>query len=414
MSNTWVNPTVVAKEVLLQLKNNCVMANLIHRGYEAEWQKTQNGWKPGSSIQIKAPIYARVKDGATMDVHDINERYLTLTLSYRKHVAVAVTADEMTYNAEKGIPRVAAAAAQALGEYIDNTLLGLYKKIPNQVGTPGVTPSDFLSLALCNARMSDYAVPVNDRRLIVDPTAQAYIANSMKNLYNPATTGPAVERSKFATLANMDCYVSQNVNRHTCGTAAGVSGLAIDATAPASGATTLTIDNGSGDWTTTLKQGDIFTSASTYGVNPVTGATIGHLRQFVVDADVTDAGTEATVTCSPGTSPHQMYDATAAEKFLPYQNMDLLPAENDVVTVAGTAGLIHPVNLGFHRDAFALCMVPLEIPDSAPWKGSASYEGLSVTVVKDWDQTNFQETCRFDVLFAAEAINRFLACRLAG
>lgn len=414
MSNTWVNPTVVAKETLLQLKNNCVMANLVHRGYEGEWQKLHDGWKPGSSIRIKAPIYARVKDGATIDVHDINERYLSLSLDYRKHVAVKVTSDEMTYNAEKGVPRVAAAAAQALGEYIDQTLLGLYKKVPNQVGTPGVTPKDFLSLALCGARMSDYSVPMDNRRLVVNPTAQAYIADHIKNLYNPPMVGPAVERMKFATLAGMDCFVSQNVNMHTCGTSAGVAAIAIDATAPSEGATTLTIDNGSGDWTTTLAQGDIFTVDTVYGVNPVTGSSTGHLRQFVVDAAVTDAGTEATVTCTPGTDPHKIYSAAADEKYLPYQTVDALPVENDVVTVAGSASLVHPVNLGFHRDAFALCMVPLAMPDSVVWKAQESYEGYSIRVIKDYDVTNDQEYLRFDVLFGADAINRFLACRLAG
>jgi hypothetical protein len=412
MSNTWVNPTVVAKETLTWLKNSCIMPNLVHRGFEAEWQKTHNTWKPGQSIQIKAPIYARVKDGSVMDVHDIGERYLTLTLSYRKHVAVAVTADEMTYNADKGIPRVAQAAAQALGEYIDQTLLGLYKKVPNQVGTPGETPKDFLSLALCGARMSDYSVPMDNRRLVVNPTAQAYIADHIKNLYNPPLTGPAVERMKFANLATMDCFVSPNVNMHTCGTAAGATTLLTDYTA-IEGDTTVTIDE-NGSWSKTFKQGDIFTVASVYGNNPITGANTGHLRQFVVDADVAAAGTEQAVTCSPGTSPHQIYSASADEKNLPYQTVVALPSNNAVVTCAGSSDLVHPVNLGFHRDAFALAMVPLVLPDSVAWKGSASYDGLSVTVVKDWDQINYQETIRFDVLFAADAINRFMACRLAG
>lgn len=412
MSNTWVNPTVVAKEVLRQLENNCVMANLVHRGYENEWEKTHNTWKPGNAIQIKAPIYARVKDGATMDVHDINERYLTLTLEYRKHVAVAVTADEMTYNAEKSVPRVAAAAAQALGEYIDTVLLGLYKKIPNQVGTPGVTPKDFITLALASARMSDYAVPMTDRRLVINPTAQAYLSDHIKNVFNPPMVGPAIERSKIATVAMMDTFVSQNVNMHTCGTAAGATTLLTDYTA-AEGNTTVTIDE-NGSWSKTFKQGDIFTVADVYGNNPVTGANTGHLRQFVVDADVAAAGTEQAVTCTPGTSPHLIYSASAAEKYLPYQTVVALPGNNATVTCEGTSGLVHPVNLAFHRDALALCMVPLAVPESAPWKGQASYNGYSVTVVKDWDQTNYQETIRFDVLFAADAINRFLACRIAG
>lgn len=411
MSNSWVNPTVVAKEVLRQLKNTCVMANLVHRGYEAEWTKTHNGWKPGNSIQIKAPIYARVKDGATLDVHDINERYLTLTLSYRKHVAIAVTSEEMTYNAEKGVPRVAAAAAQALGEYIDRTLLGLYTKVPHQVGTPGVTPKDFLSLALVGAKMSDYAIPTDNRRLVVNPTAQAYIADHIKNLYNPPMTGPAVERMKFATLAGMDCFVSQNVAMHTCGTAAGATTVLVDDTV-AEGDTGFDVDE-NGSWSLTFKAGDICTVANVYGVNPISGVSTGALRQFVVTADVAASGTEQTLSTIPGTSPWQIYSASADEKYLPYQNVDALPQNNAAVTVAGSSGLVHPVNMGFHRDAFALCMVPLAMPDSVSWKGQANYEGYSIRVIKDYDVTNDQEYIRFDVLFAADMINP-LACRLAG
>ena len=61
MANTWINPTIVAKEALRQLKNNTVMGELVYRGYEQEWARTHNGYKPGSSITINAPVYARVK-----------------------------------------------------------------------------------------------------------------------------------------------------------------------------------------------------------------------------------------------------------------------------------------------------------------------------------------------------------------
>lgn len=414
MSNTWINPTVVAKDALLQVKNNCVMANLVHRGYEEEWRNKSNGYMPGSSITVKAPLHLRVKDSATIDSVDVYERSTTITLSYRKHIAVKVTSDEMTYNIDKSLPRITEAAGVAIAEYIDQTILGLYKYIPNQVGTPGVTPKDFLTLALANAKLSQHAAPMSNRNCVVEPIAQAYIADHLKNLYNPSTTGPAIQRSKFTTIGNMDCFVSQNVNMHTCGTSAGVAALAIDATAPSEGATTLTIDNGSGDWTTTLTQGDIFTVASVNGVNPVTGTSTGQLRQFCVDAAVDDSGTEASVTCTPGTAPYKIYSASAAETYLPYQTVDALPVENDVVTVAGTTGLVHPVNMAFHRDALGLYMVPLEMPESVVWKGQESQDGLSIRVIRFYDGENDQEYVRFDVLFAVKAINPFLACRIAG
>jgi hypothetical protein len=411
MANTWVNPTIVAKEALRQLKNNTVMGELVFRGYEQEWGKTHNGYKPGASITINAPVYARVKTSATLDIVEANERSMTLTLDNRLQVSYAVTSEEMTYNAEKNVPRLALAASQAIGEYVDKTMLGLFSSVPNQVGTPGVTPKDFLTLALANAKLSQHAVPTTDRRCVIDPMAQAYIADALKNLYNPAMVGPAVERAKFSTLAGMDTFVSQNVNMHTCGTAAGLGTVLVYGTV-AEGATTMPIDT-NGSWTLTLTAGDIFTIANVYGVNPISGVSTGVLRQFVCTTH-TDNGTDATIACTPGTAPYKIYSSAANEKYLPYQTIDALPADNAAVSVAGTASLVHPVNLAFHRDAFALAMVPLAVPQSVVWSATASYEGYSMRVLRSFDHTNDQEYLRFDCLFGVKVINPFMAVRIAG
>jgi hypothetical protein len=413
MANTWINPTIVAKEALRQLKNNTVMGELVFRGYEQEWSNTHNGYKPGSSITINAPVYARVKTSATLDVVEANERSMTLTLDNRLQVSYAVTSEEMTYNAEKNVPRLALAAAQAIGEYVDRTLLGLYSYVPNQVGTPGVTPKDFLTLALANAKLSQHAVPTTDRRCVIDPMAQAYIADALKNLYNPAMVGPAVERAKFSTLAGMDTFVSQNVNMHTCGTAAGIP-LVLNKGTMAEGAVTVTIDYNSSNWTLTMIVGDIFTLAASYGVNPVSGVSTGVLRQFVVTDQTVNGTTDTALNTTPGTAPYKIYSAAANVKYLPYQTVDVLPADNAAVTVAGTAGLVHPVNLAFHRDAFALAMVPLAVPQSVAWASTANYEGYSMRVLRDYDVNNDQEYLRFDCLFGVKVINPLMACRVAG
>lgn len=411
MSNTWVNPSVVAKEALRQVQNNTVMGELVYRGYEEEWKTKSNGYKKGSTITIKAPLYLRVKDGATIDVANVVERSTTMTLEYRKHVAVAVTSDEMTYNVDKMIPRVAKAAGVAIGEYIDTSLLGLFKGIPNQVGIPGQTPKDFLTLALANAKLSQHACPTTDRRCVIDPMAQAYIADHLKNLYNPPMVGPAVERAKFATLAGMDTFVSQNVNMHTCGTAAGLT-TPLMYGATAEGAVALAIDT-NGSWTLTLTEGDIFTVANVNGVNPVTGVSTGQPRQFVCHTH-TDNGTDATISCTPGVAPYNIYSAAAAEANLPYQTIDTLPADNALVSVAGSASLVHPVNLAFHKDCLGLAMVPLEVPASVTWAAQESSNGYSIRVVRFYDGKNDQEYVRFDVLFALKVLNPFLGVRIAG
>ncbi len=409
MANTFVNPTEVAREALRQVKNNCVMAELVFRGYEGEWQRTSQGWKVGQSVTLKAPVYFRVKDGATIDTVELLERSTTFTLSYRKHVAWPITSEEMTYKIDKFSERFIKPAAQALANYIDTTLLGLYKSIPAQVGTPGVTPSSFLTIAKANAYLSEMSTPENDRRLVVDPQAQAYMADALKGLFYPSIVGKAVEKSKFGMIAGFDTYTSQNVNTHTAGTSAGQTGITMNAT-PAEGAATMVQACATGY---TVKQGDIFTVAAVNAVNPISGQSTGSARQFVVDANGTFS-TTLTTYCTPGTSPYQMYDASATENYLPYQNMDVLPQSAAVVTYVGTTGQQYKANLGFHRDALGLAMVPLEVPASVGWKAQESFDGYAIRVVRDYDVINDQEYIRFDVLFGVKVLNPMMAVRIAG
>src|SRR5574343_490248 len=167
MSNTYVTPSIVAKEAMMQLKNNCVMGNLVYRGYEKEFKATSNGWKIGNSITIKSPVYARVQDGSTINVVDIREEDTTMTLAYRKHVAHRLTSDEMTYSIDKFSDRIVKPAMVAIGNYIDTTLLSAYKGVCNQVGTPGTTPNSYLPFAIAAARLTDHAVPPDNRHCVV-------------------------------------------------------------------------------------------------------------------------------------------------------------------------------------------------------------------------------------------------------
>jgi hypothetical protein len=179
------------------------------------------------------------------------------------------------------------------------------------------------------------------------------------------------------------------------------------------GDTGINIDQ-NGSWSGTFTEGDIFTVASVYGVNPITGQSTGQLRQFVIDAATSGDATDCPVTCTPGTSPYQIYSASASETYLPYQNVDALPANNAAVTVEGTASLVHPVNLAFHKDCLGLAMVPLNIDRDVAWSASETYKGYTITVTKDFDITNYQTYIRFDVLFGVKTLNPFLGCRIAG
>jgi hypothetical protein len=72
------------------------------------------------------------------------------------------------------------------------------------------------------------------------------------------------------------------------------------------------------------------------------------------------------------------------------------------------------MNMGFHKNAFALVTVPLDMPDGVPFKARESYNGLSMRVVKDYDFTNDTDRIRLDILYGVKAIYPDLACRLVG
>lgn len=418
MSNAFSNPTIFAKEAIRHLKNNLVVGNTIHTGYKEEWSKQHNGYKPGQSITLDLPHYFRVKDGATVDVVDLVSRSTTMTLNYRKHVAWQLSSEEMTYNIDKYSEKYIMPAMQALANYVDLTCLGQYKNIPNQVGTPGTTPSNFFTIGQAAARLTEEAAPMDNRTCVLNPQATLKIADNIKGVFHREMVGTAIQRAMLPQIAGMQTLESNNVNTHTNGTWAGGT-VYVDGAA-SNGDNTLGLDQNGAGSALTVKDGDYFTIANVNSVNPISGQSTGQARGFVADGDQTfaDAGGGdyqlAAATVLPGTSPYGLYDSTANETYLPYQNVDTLPANNALVTVAGSSGQQYPVNMAYHKDCIALAMVPLEIPLSSVWSARETMDGVSVRIVRYFDGANDIEVIRFDILFAVEVINPMLGCRIAG
>lgn len=417
MANTWQNPSIIAKEALIHMKNNCVAGDKVFRGYEQEFTTNSNGWKKGQSISIKTPLYVRVQDGAVINPVDIYEQTTSMTLAFRKHTAHRITGDEMTYNIDAFSERVIKPNVVALANYVDSTIFSCYKGITNQVGSPGTTPSNYLTYALAAARLDDHGVPPEDRYLFLNPTAKAYVSDQLKGISNPEMAKSIIQKSYSGNLAGFDTYMSQNINVHTCGTAAGLGTSAMTA-AGAEEATSLNIDDDSDAWTLTLTEGDIFTVATVNACSPVDGKDLGYLRQFVCsdgtlggvsgDSPHLDNGTDATIDI-----PFVLRSSAAAENKLPYQTVVDLPADNDDIVIAGTAGGTYPVNMAWHKNAIALAMVPVE-PLPTLKTDVRTQDGYTIRVTIGGDIINYQAYIRFDILFALKVLDPFLGVRIAG
>jgi len=397
---TLLNPSIIAKEALMQLTNSMAMGRHVHTAYKNEFVKV------GATITIRKPNKFRVTDDITLVETTISEPSTSITMSTQSHVAWKFTSVELTQTIEEYSKRYIQPAALALANGRDAALCGLYSDVYNAVGTPGTTPATFLALGNAQTRLDDEAVPSDSRVGILNPAANWALADGLKGTFAQNVAKDIITKGFLGQIANLSLYTDQNVVRHltghfTTGATPLKDGASVDL------ATTVVL-KGFGGSNTVLK-GDVFTIAGVYAVNPMSGTSTGVLRQFVATANAEDSGGGAmTISISPTirfTSPTQT----------PYQTVSALPADNAAITFMGTEDTYYPQNLIYHPNAFAFVSVPIEMP-SGVWgaRESDPEMGLSIRVVKDYDITNDKEVVRLDILSGVKTLYPELCCRLWG
>lgn len=405
MANALITSSMIAKEALMQLENNCVMGNLVHRDYKKEFVKV------GDTVSIRRPVRFSATDGATLSKQDVTEGKTSITVDQRKHVGWEFNSNDLTLKIEQYSERYIKPAMITLAQSVDSALTGLYKGVYNFVGTPGTTPATFAALGAAGQRLDEGAVPPESRRSVLNPAAAWAIANDLKSLAtNDSKAKGAFEEARIGRYARTDTYMDQSIKVHTVGAHGGtplVNGAAQNVTYATSKDTNAQdiITDGWTVSTAVLKQGDVITFDGVYAVNPVTKESTGELQHFVVNEDVTSDGTgNATFEISP-----PIITSGA------YQTVSAVPADNAAITVkTGTASTGYAQNLVFHKNALALVTCPLIIPDGAAFSARESHDGYSVRVVKDYDITNDTDIIRLDILYGVKAIYPDLACRLTG
>lgn len=407
MANALITPDIIAKEALMQLENSLGMAKNVHRDYKSEFGSI------GDSVSIRKPVKFSVTDGATISIQDVEEAKTSITIDKQKHVAWKFTSKDLTLTVEEYSERYIKPACIALANKVDVDLHGLYTKVWNHVGTPGTTPANYAAVSDVAQRMDEMAVPMDRRYLMLNPAAGHTIAGTATALYMQNVAQSAYRSGSIGEIAGLETYKTQNVQTHTVGAHGGtplVNGGSQNDTYAASGAANESslVTDGWSTSTAVLAAGDVITIAGVFAVNPVPGesgkSALPYLQQFVVKSAVTSDGSgNATLTVSP-----------AIISSGPQQTVSATPADNAAITVVGTASTAYPQNLGFHRNAFALVMCPMDMPDGASWKARESKDGLSIRVIKDYDMTNDEERIRMDILYGVKDIYPDLAVRLTG
>jgi hypothetical protein len=408
VANETLTADIIAKEAVMILENNMVMAKQVHRGYDNEFSKKVNGYEVGETVSIRRPTDFTVRTTMTASAQDVVEGKIALTVDQPRGVDFAFTSTDLTLQIGELSERVIKPAMVQLANSVDAFVHSLYTGVPNWVGTPGQTINSYTDFGKAPERLSEMGVPLSDRSAVLSPADNWGLLGSQTGLFIQDAAKGAYREGSLGKIGGVDTFETQNVATHTTGTFAGTTLVkgASQVSAYATVKDTMTqnlIVDGFTSATPALKAGDVFTIADVYAVNPVSKATLPFLKQFTVTANVTGSANEATMVIYPAIITSGAF-----------QNVSAAPADNAAVTFLGTQSTNYRQNLVFHKNAFALVSVPLVKPPGAVEVGRQSYKGVSVRIIPFYNGSSDVSTYRCDILFGGKAIDPRLATRLSG
>ena len=413
MANRTLTADIIAKEAVMLLDNELVMAKKVFRGYENEFSKNVNGYEVGETVSIRKPTDFTVRDGAVASAQDVVEGKTSITINKYKGIDFKFSSRDLTLNISELSQRVIKPAMVQLANQIDTDLMALYKDVPNWVGTPGQSINSYADFSKGPRRLDQYAIPTDGRCAVLSPDDHWDLLGSQTSLYIQDAAKGAYRKGSLGEIGGVDTYMSQNVPLHTTGNYAGPVLIDLSITSATLAYDTIKDTNvqtihmdGFTTAAAVVKAGDVFTIDGVYAVNPVTKARLPFLKQFTVTADATMSANEGDLIISPAMI------WTGA-----FKNVDVVGVSdlnNQPVTFLGSQSTGYVQNLMFRESAFAFVSVPLVAPPGAVDVSRQSYKGLNVRVVPYYDGTNDVSNWRLDVLYGCKTIDPRQALRASG
>ncbi len=208
MPNTILTPDIIAREALMVLRNNAVMANLVHRDYSDEFAAV------GDTITIRKPatFVANEFAGDKITVQDATETGVAVTIDKHLDVSFAVTSKEMALDIADFSKQFLVPAMQAFADKVDKYLIGLEASATNRVphAEGAIAPKDMIE---ARKHLTQNAAPLADRRFVVGATAEADLLNSelFVSADKVGDEGTALREASLGRKFGMDCYVDQNI-----------------------------------------------------------------------------------------------------------------------------------------------------------------------------------------------------------
>ena len=211
MANTFLTIDMIAKEALMILRKNAVMAGLVHRDYSKEFVAGV-----GDTITIRKPATFVVKDfveSTGITVQDATEDKKTVKMDKFYDVSFAVTSKDLTMSISDFSAQLLVPAMMAFRDKIDAEIIKVAETATHTVTHAEglIAPADVIS---ARKLLNDGATPLSMRSLVVGTQAEADLLSS--ELFVSADKVGDTEGLKEASLGRkfgFDTYVDQNVGK---------------------------------------------------------------------------------------------------------------------------------------------------------------------------------------------------------
>lgn len=386
MANAFQNIRLVTYESLDILQPNMAFGNAVDKSYSSDFG--DEAYQVGDTIYIRLPQQYLGRTGAAVSLENLTDRTTPLTITTQYGVDFAITSKERALNIENLRDRYLKPGFVTVASKVDRDgLLTAVLTTPNFVGTPGVAPTDDTIRAATVVLDENDAPTDADRWLMIPSKMESQILTATKVQFNDqAELGRQYMRGRMGTALGYDWVMTQNLPRLTTGNYGGTPVIA------GAGQTGSTLNLSGYTASGSLNAGDRFTIAGVFNVENVGKVTTGTLKQFLITSAATISGTgTVTVNISPA--------ITATGQ---YQNVSNAPANGAALTMIGAGNTSYGVGLAFHRTAFTLAFVPLNMPSgSVDTKFQIPSESGNVPIraLSQYQIATDQEIFRTDVLY---------------
>jgi hypothetical protein len=450
-------PEVWANEGLAILEENMVMANLVHRDFEAEIKDF------GDVVNTRRP--GERKGRRRTDSDDYVERDASATnvrvpLDQWFYDSFIIKDGEASKSFQDLVAIHLAPAMQNIARMVDRAVLG---RVHNFLKTPTTRVGRLLNLSSSNAR--DYVLDAREllnvqkaymdgRTLVLAPASETALLKT--DLFVKANErgdgGSALEQARLGRILGFDTFMDQNVNYIGTSAVDIVAGTITSALAAGgSGSQACTVSNYEavvGEYATvagndqpthitartasthttamTLNEANKFATLSSAVVNVYKKCDakgtflVGHSKDIVVDGHTANKGPQVGQLISFGTGgSRHTYTIIEATQVSSTETSLLLdrPLEATVTDeddcFPGPAGAM---NMAFHRDAIALVSRILALPPSDAGVKSAmgAHNGIGMRVVMQYDSVKGGTRVNLDILAGTAILDQNLAVVLLG